>query len=84
MRSDEGMTLRQEAHLARIQPGLQCLVDARYRKGAAEHAGQYGGELLSVPTLKIPDHAIEEAIDLAVYLLTLKEKLLKESTDAAA
>ena len=74
------MTPAQEAHLARIQSSLLRLVDAKYRKGAAEHAGQHGGELLRVPTLKILDYAIEEAIDQVVYLLSLKETLLKELT----
>ena len=49
------------------------LVDAKYRAGAAEH----GGELLALPDLCILDLAIDEAIDQAVYLLSLKEKLVR-------
>lgn len=78
------MTPAQEAHLERIQSAFLWLVDAKYRRGAAEHAGEYGGELLSISTLRILDHAIEEAIDQVVYLLSLKEKLRKELTDATA
>lgn len=54
-------------------------MDGKYRKGAEAHSHEYGGELLSVPSLLILDHAIEEAIDQVVYLLSLREKLLKEA-----
>ncbi len=68
------MTHNQEAHLARVKAAFVQLVDAKYRQGAAEH----GGELLHLSALRILDHAIAEAIDQVVYLLSLKEKLLKE------
>ena len=69
----------EEEHLARVTADAIRLIDAKYRKGAAEHHG----ELLQVPALEILDQAIDEAIDQVVYLLSLKEKLLKELTHAA-
>ena len=67
------MTVEQEAHLERVKKEFVVLVDAKYRAGAAEH----GGELLALPVLCILDLAIDEAIDQAVYLLSLKEKLVR-------
>jgi hypothetical protein len=67
------VTLSQEAHLARVKAEFVSLVDAKYRAGAAEH----GGELLETPAAAILDAAIEEAIDQVVYLLSLKEKLMR-------
>ena len=74
------MTPAQEAHLSRIKSEFARLADTKYRKGAAEHSG----ELLDVPSLKILDYAIEEAVDQVAYLLSLKEKLIEELTNAAA
>lgn len=67
------MTVEQEAHLERVKKEFVALVDAKYRAGAEEH----GGELLALPVLSILDLAIDEAIDQAVYLLSLKEKLVR-------
>ena len=74
------MTVSQESHLARIKAEFTALVDAKYRQGAVEHSGKQEGELLQVPAMKILDYAIDEAIDLVTYLLSLKEKLTKELT----
>ena len=73
------MTDNQEKHLAHLKDSFCALVDAKYRKGAAEHSGECGGELLNVPALRILDLAIEEAIDQVVYLLSLREKLRQEA-----
>lgn len=62
------MTPEQENHLQSIKDEFVSLVDAKYRKGQAEH----GGDLMEKDG--ILDMAIEEAIDLVVYLLTLKHK----------
>ena len=67
------MTSSQEAHLARVKERFVALVDSKYRAGAAEH----DGELMDVPAIAVLDFAVEEAIDLVVYLLTLKEKLTR-------
>ena len=74
------MTDSQEKHLARGKEHFCVLADAKYRKGAAEHCGEFDGELLSAPTLRILDHAIDEAIDQVVYLLSLREKLRGEAS----
>ena len=67
------MNPMQEAHLGRVKTEFAALVDAKYRAGAAEHSG----ELLSLSDLEILDLAIEEAIDQVVYLLSLREKLVR-------
>ncbi len=72
------MTRNQEAHLTRVKAAFVQLVDAKYRQGAAEH----DGELLHLAALRILDHAIAEAIDQVVYLLSLKEKLIEGLTNA--
>lgn len=62
------MDEQHEAHLNRIVTRLSADIATKYRKGQAEHGGnlwQKGGML---------DFAIEEVIDLAVYLYTLKEQ----------
>lgn len=63
------MDAQHEAHLKRIVDRFSADVSAKYRKGQAEHGGnlwQKGGMI---------DFAIEEVIDLAVYLYTLKEQV---------
>lgn len=72
------MTTSQEEHLQRIKKDFCELIDAKYRKGSVEHSGEFGGELLNVPTLGLLNHAIDEAIDQVAYLLSLREKLLRE------
>ncbi len=72
------MTDNQEKHLARVKNRFCLLVDAKYRRGAEEHADEHGGELLNAPSVYILELAIEEAIDQVVYLLSLREKLLRE------
>ena len=63
------MEIKQEQHLQRIKDEFTSLVDAKYRAGQKEH----GGTLLEKEGLL--DMGIEEVLDLAVYLLTLKEQL---------
>jgi len=66
------MTPDQEEHLARIKNEFDNLVDAKYRKGQAEH----GGDLFTKSKIELVNLAIDEAIDQVVYLLTLRNKLL--------
>ena len=56
------------AHLARILKQFSADASAKYSAGQAEH----GGNLWEKPGML--DHAIEEAIDLVVYLYTLREQ----------
>lgn len=63
------MTHDHEAHLQRILGAVTRDIDAKYRKGQVEH----GGNLWLKPGML--DNAIEEVLDLAVYLYTLREQL---------
>ena len=63
------MTAEQEAHLAEIKARFVRDLDAKYRKGQQEH----GGNLWLKPGLV--DMALEEVLDLAVYLYTLRDIL---------
>ena len=56
------------AHLARIIAHFEADVAAKYEAGQAEH----GGNLWEKPGMI--EHAIEEVLDLAVYLYTLREQ----------
>ena len=63
-----GMTSEQEEHLRKIKTTFNTLVDEKYRIGQAEH----GGSLYNKNGLL--DMAIEEVLDLAVYLFTLQQQ----------
>jgi len=67
------MSSKQEQHLNDIKESFERLVDAKYRKGQAEH----GGNLADMSGLQLIDNAIDEAIDAFVYLTTLKAKMVK-------
>lgn len=67
------MNKEQEEHLANIKDDFATLVDEKYRKGAAEH----GGDLINLGPSKLIDMAIDEAIDQVVYLLTLRDQILR-------
>ncbi len=62
------MTKKQEEHLARIKKEFIENVDSKYRIGQIDH----GGNLWRKKGML--DMAIEEVIDLYVYLITLKEQ----------
>ena len=63
------MDKEQKRHLSRIKESFSEIVEAKYEKGAREH----GGHLWDNPCLL--DEAIDEVIDLYVYLITLREKV---------
>jgi len=63
------VTFEQKQHLAALQREVVQRLGQKYRRGQKEH----GGNLWKKPG--IIDMAIEEAIDLIVYLLTLKAQL---------
>lgn len=65
------MDAAHRAHVDRILSKFNADLLAKYEAGQVEH----GGNLWEKPG--ILDHAIEEAIDLVVYLYTLKEQLEK-------
>lgn len=64
----ERMTADQEAHLARVKARLLADLDAKYRDGQEKH----GGELWLKPGML--EAALEEVLDLAVYLYTAIEQ----------
>lgn len=63
------MTTDQEQHLDRLKAQAANMIDSKYRKGQAEHGGNIWDQ-----NKNLLDNAIEEAIDMVVYLLTEKEK----------
>lgn len=65
------MTYEHEKHLGRIKTQIIDLIDAKYRAGQEEHKGNLWEKS------GLLDEAINEVIDLAVYLLTLKEQIVK-------
>ena len=57
-----------EAHVSRILNRFNADLRAKYEAGQAEH----GGNIWEKPGML--EHAVEEVIDLVVYLYTLKEQ----------
>lgn len=70
----EKMSEQQEAHLRRIKANFTVKVDAKYRAGQKEH----GDDLKGRSALSIIDDAISEAVDMVVYLETLREIITGE------
>ena len=68
------MTPSQEAHLENIKEWFAHEVDEKYRKGVKEH----GGNLWEKSG--IIDMALEEVLDMAVYLVTLKAQIASLQT----
>jgi hypothetical protein len=65
------MDQEHESHLRDVKYNILNDLDRKYRQGQIEH----GGNLWEKPGML--DNAIEEVIDLAVYLYTLKEQMKK-------
>ncbi len=65
------MTPEQEAHLAHIKRVFVEMLDYKYRDGQARH----GGNLFDLTVEQLLDEAIQEALDQATYLITMKQKL---------
>lgn len=65
------MTDQQREHRAFVAQQVSVRLHKKYEAGAKEH----GGLLSDMPAKDLLDNAIDEAIDQAVYLVTLKEKL---------
>ena len=70
----------QEEHLVSIISSFLTQVNAKYRKGQAEH----GGNLYDLPILTLIDNAMEEAVDQYTYLKTLRDKIVGSMQDIAA
>lgn len=73
------MTDAQKAHVESLLGKFQAEATEKYSKGAEEH----GGNIWDIPATKLLDNAIEEAIDLIVYLYTLRNKLSNPSNHSS-
>ncbi len=69
------MTHDQEVHLSGIIRRYASEVDRKYRRGQQEHGGDLFAKTGLLPM------AIEEALDLPVYLYTLNDQLLTLAHD---
>jgi hypothetical protein len=67
-RTKDGMDAAHEAHLTRILSEFNADARAKYEAGQEEH----GGNLWEKPGMI--EHALAEAIDLVVYLYTLRDQ----------
>jgi hypothetical protein len=67
------MTPKHEVHLAAIKAEAQLRMDAKYRKGQAEH----GGALWKFTPLALVEEALNEAYDQVIYLESLRDVMLK-------
>lgn len=67
--NDREMTPVHEAHLSHVVRAQSRLIDAKYRAGQRDH----GGTLFKKPGMLA--NAIDEQVDLAVYLITLHEQI---------
>jgi hypothetical protein len=65
------VTPEREAHLFRIKAAFLAEVDKKYREGQREH----GGDLFDHTQLWLVEQAMAEALDLYVYLFTLRERI---------
>ena len=65
------MTNEQEAHLLKIKQSFDILVDSKYRTGQREH----GGNLWDKKINTLIADVLFEAIDLFVYVLTLRDSI---------
>ncbi|NCD07263.1 MAG: hypothetical protein EOL97_14210 [Spirochaetia bacterium] len=67
------MTTQQEEHLKKVKDSFNNEVDRKYRAGQAQH----GGNLWLKKDLI--GKALEEIIDLYVYMATLKEQIEQQT-----
>ena len=70
----------QESHLSWVLSQATKRIEAKYKAGDKEHGGE---PLIAIPTTKLIDWAIEEAVDQVVYLLSIRRQL-DEIPDEAA
>ena len=66
-----GMTFAQRSHANHIAQRFAAKIMAKYERGVIEH----GGNLWERPPRELLDYAIDEAVDQACYLMTLREEL---------
>jgi hypothetical protein len=64
---DPRLTTEQANHIAKLAKEFSMAMAEKYAKGQAEH----GGNLWDLSEDQLLQHALEEAIDEVVYLLTI-------------
>jgi hypothetical protein len=64
------VTPEQEDYLAHLKKEIMSDLDAKFRAGQIEH----GGNIWEKPGML--EHAIEEVLDMAVYLYVLRDQLM--------
>lgn len=64
----------EEKHLKDILEETRRRLNLKYRKGSAEH----GGHLQDMTAYQLIDNSIDECLDNIVYLLTLRDKIVRE------
>lgn len=69
------MTPQQEVHVQKIEAQFAHQMRMKYAKGAKEHKGN----LFDLPAIVLVQNAIDEAIDQFVYLVTLRDRLVKDA-----
>lgn len=69
------MTERQLTHLKKVQTETNAWLQQKFTAGAEEHEGEPELEDLSV--IQLIDMSIDEAIDQVVYLMTLRDRIMK-------
>lgn len=74
------MTPEQKIHMAFIAGEAYARITDKYEKGQAEH----GGNLWDQSSDQLLENAIMEAVDQVIYLLTIREKRMKDLSNAAA
>ena len=67
------MIKEQADHIHHIITQFESLCIDKYEKGQAEH----GGNLWESSELYLVEEALKEAIDQVVYLITLRDKIVK-------
>ena len=72
------MNAENQAHLERIVSQVSADIRAKYEKGQREH----GGNLWLKP--RMLENAIEEVLDLCVYLYTLREQIESTTKSSSA
>ncbi len=70
--TDSKFTPKHELHLATLQMAAVEGMDKKYKKGVEEHGGT---KLWEMPTARLVENSIEEAIDQLTYLLSLRQQM---------
>jgi len=67
----EELSAKQQYHMATIQLATADAIEKKYTKGALEHRSN----LWEMPTAKVVESIIEEAVDQSTYTMTLRQQM---------